>query len=77
MPEDRLESVIERIGLPSITDFTVTDFDALRKELKKIRAQAMRSTTRKCDWGFSGLPRPCLTAVTETQVLRPWPSILQ
>ncbi len=39
MPAEKLESVIERIGLPSITEFTVTDFDALEKELRKIRAQ--------------------------------------
>lgn len=39
MPEEKLESVIERIGLPSITEFTVTDLDALKKELKKIRSQ--------------------------------------
>jgi DNA-binding IclR family transcriptional regulator len=39
MPEERLESVVERIGLPSITEFTVTDFDVLKKELKQIRAQ--------------------------------------
>jgi DNA-binding IclR family transcriptional regulator len=39
MPEEKLEGVIARIGLPSITEFTVTDLEALKQELKKIRAR--------------------------------------
>jgi DNA-binding IclR family transcriptional regulator len=39
MPEEKLESVIARIGLPSITEFTVTNLDVLKKELKKVRAR--------------------------------------
>ncbi|VBB46273.1 IclR helix-turn-helix domain protein [uncultured Desulfatiglans sp.] len=39
MPEGRLESVIERIGLPAITEYTVTDFGVLKQQLAKVRAE--------------------------------------
>jgi DNA-binding IclR family transcriptional regulator len=34
-----LQQVIEKIGLPSITKFTLRSFGVLKKELKKIRSQ--------------------------------------
>jgi DNA-binding IclR family transcriptional regulator len=37
LPPERIEEVIETIGLPAQTDQTITDPDELRAELKKIR----------------------------------------
>ena len=39
MTEEKLQQVIEKIGLPSITKFTLRSFGVLKKELKRIRSQ--------------------------------------
>jgi DNA-binding IclR family transcriptional regulator len=39
MGDEKLERVVRRIGLPSITDFTQTDLGLLKHELRKIKEQ--------------------------------------
>ncbi len=58
MAEEKLESVIERIGLPSITEFTVTDFDALKRELEKIRAKGYAFDNQEMRLGVFRIASP-------------------
>jgi DNA-binding IclR family transcriptional regulator len=40
-PADHVEEVIDRRGLPALTDHTITDEDALHEELDRIRAEGV------------------------------------
>lgn len=39
MPEDRIETIINRWGLPGLTENTITDQEVLMKELERVRDQ--------------------------------------
>lgn len=39
MPEERVDEIIDRWGLPELTENTITDRDALKEELNKVRKQ--------------------------------------
>jgi DNA-binding IclR family transcriptional regulator len=58
MSEGRLKSVIERIGLPSITEFTVTDFEVLKEELNQVRAQGYASDYQEMRLGVFRIAAP-------------------
>lgn len=39
LPVEEVESIVSRVGLPKFTETTITDLDALKKELEQIRTQ--------------------------------------
>lgn len=39
LPAEEVESIVSRVGLPKFTETTITDLDALKKELEQIRTQ--------------------------------------
>jgi DNA-binding IclR family transcriptional regulator len=58
MTEEKLQRVMARTGLPSITDFTQTDFSLLKKELKKIRAQGYAVDNQEMRLGVFRIASP-------------------
>jgi DNA-binding IclR family transcriptional regulator len=39
LTQDELQTIVEKVGLPSITPQTITSFSVLQKELRRVRAQ--------------------------------------
>ena len=58
MTEEKLQRVMTRIGLPSITEFTHTDFTLLKKELKKIRSQGYAVDNQEMRLGIFRIASP-------------------
>lgn len=58
LSEDVWEDVIHKVGLPKITDKTITDPEALRKDLRTIREQGYSFTAEEMDYGSAGVAAP-------------------
>jgi DNA-binding IclR family transcriptional regulator len=58
LSEEKLERVIDRIGLPSITEFTGTDLASLKEELKQIRADGYAVDNQEMRLGVFRIASP-------------------
>ncbi len=57
LPEEMIESVIAQ-GLPAVTRHTITDPDALRRELAEIRSRGYAVSIEETDIGVAGISVP-------------------
>jgi len=59
--DDRVESIIEDRGLPSVTEHTITDRGALFEELAAIREEGVAYDREECVPGMACIARPLST----------------
>jgi DNA-binding IclR family transcriptional regulator len=60
LPEERIEEVIERQGLPKATEDTITTPDELHRELEKIREQGIAYNNQEAIEGLLAIGAPVL-----------------
>jgi len=58
MPDERVEEIIDRHGLPPKTSRTITDPDELREELEEIRARGVAVNDREAAKGVRAIAAP-------------------
>lgn len=58
LPEQAVEEVLERVGLPAHTDNTITDPDALRRELAEIRERGYAYNEEESMTGLRAVGAP-------------------
>lgn len=58
MPEDRVDEIVDRVGLPRTTENTITDRDALREELAAIADRGVSFDDEERIEGMRGLACP-------------------
>ncbi|MFC7216092.1 IclR family transcriptional regulator [Saliphagus sp. GCM10025334] len=64
LPEERVEEIIGRHGLPSLTPNTLTDLDDLRDEFEQIREEGVALNDRETVKGLRAIGAPVLDDVT-------------
>jgi DNA-binding IclR family transcriptional regulator len=62
LPEERITSLLERHGLPAVTEHTITDRETLFDELDSIRADGVAFSREEAKPGIRALACPLLTA---------------
>lgn len=60
MPDERVEEIIDKHGLPAQTPHTITDVDELRDELRDIREQGVSVNDREAAEGVRSIAAPVL-----------------
>ena len=58
LPEERVREIVDQHGLPKTTENTITDFDALRSELTKIRDQGVAFDMAEAVPGIRSIAAP-------------------
>ena len=58
LPEERVEQILVRKGLPRITQNTIIDREILEKELVKIRRQGYATSVGELHFGFAAIAAP-------------------
>ncbi len=58
MGKEKLKGVMDRLGLPRITDYTITDFQVLEKELKTVRGNGYASDDEEMRIGVVRISAP-------------------
>jgi len=53
--DSELEAVVQTVGLPAVTSRTITSLPALRKELRRVRAQGYAVDDGECVVGIGGV----------------------
>lgn len=61
MPDERVESIIDKHGLPKQTPYTITDPDELQRELEDIREQGVAFNNREAAKGVRSIAAPVLS----------------
>lgn len=61
LPEERVDAIIEKQGLPRLTDHTITDRDELFRELEQIREQGYAYDIDEGIEGLSAVAAPIIT----------------
>ncbi len=56
--ESQLDEYIATLGLPKLTEYTITDRTALVKELEKVRKQGYATDHQECEKGFNCFSMP-------------------
>ncbi|MFC7157515.1 IclR family transcriptional regulator [Halomarina halobia] len=64
LPDERVDEIVARHGLPSRTNRTVTDADALREELETVRRRGHAVDWGELIEGMVGVAAPILTGET-------------
>lgn len=64
IPDDRVDEIVDRHGLPARTDRTVTDADALRAELTEVRERGYAVDRGELIEGIVGVGAPIATDET-------------
>lgn len=60
LPEDELDDIIEKHGLPACTSYTITDLGQLRDELEDIRTRGYGTDTNELVEGVKSIAAPIL-----------------
>ncbi|WP_255197799.1 IclR family transcriptional regulator [Halorarius litoreus] len=60
LPEERVDAIIDRWGLPAETENTVTDREALAAELERIRERGVAFNREECIQGLQAVAAPVL-----------------
>ncbi len=58
LPEEEIQAIIRERGLPKLCTNTITDLDALRSELARIRTQGYAASVEETDPGAWGIATP-------------------
>lgn len=61
LPEERVETIVESRGLPSVTEHTITEQAELFAELDEIRAEGIAYDREECVEGMACIARPLST----------------
>ena len=69
MAEETLQLVIEKIGFPSITKFTLRSFRVMKKELKRIRSQGHGVENQEMNLESSDLPPSFSTKAAKSSLV--------
>jgi len=62
LPVEEVESIVSRVGLPKFTETTITDLDALKKELEQMRTQGYAVDRGEHETGTYCIGTPILDA---------------
>lgn len=60
-PDSRIEEIINAIGLPELTEYTITDPEELAKELDQVRQQGYAFNSEEHVKGYCGIAVPVQT----------------
>lgn len=60
-PTERVEAILDRWGLPTITEYTITDRDAFFDELERVREQGYAYNREEHVLGYCGAAAPVQT----------------
>jgi len=75
-----LEKMINEVGIPKLTDHTITDVDDLKQELSKIREQGFAVSDQEADLGVGAISAPIFdhqdTVIAGIAVVAHWEKII-
>ena len=61
LDDERVEAIVEKRGLPAVTEHTITDRNALFEELETIRSSGIAYDREECVEGMACIARPLST----------------
>lgn len=65
LPEERVDEIVERRGLPEVTDHTITDRDELEMQLKEVRKRGIAFNHQETISGLVGVGAPIMNQAGE------------